>query len=79
MENGDLISRVQRLYAAIGATEETDISKFMPKVIYDGKRVGFYQDWSGGRSDAELVNTAHMLIYNIANTLERSINNATRK
>ena len=67
MANDDLISRVQRLYAAIGATEETDISKFMPKVINDGSRVGFYQDWSGGRSDAELANTAHILIYNIAN------------
>ena len=67
MANDALISRVQRLYVAIGATEETDISKFMPKVINDGSRVGFYQDWSGGRSDAELANTAHMLIYNIAN------------
>jgi len=67
MVNEVLTSRVQRLYAAIGGTEETDISKFMPKVINDGNRVGFYQDWSGGRSDAELANTAHMLIYNIAN------------
>lgn len=67
MTNDDLISMVQRLYAAIGATEETDISKFMPKVINDGNRVGFYQDWSGGHSDAELANTAHVLIYNIAN------------
>ena len=67
MANDVLISRVQRLYASIGATEETDISKFMPKVISDGNLVEFYQDWSGGRSDAELANTAHMLIYNIAN------------
>ena len=67
MANDDLTSRVQRLYAAIEATEGTDISKFMPKVISDSSRVGFYQDWSGGRSDAELANTAHMLIYNIAN------------
>ena len=55
MANDDLISRVQRLYAAIGATEETDISKFMPKVISDGNRGYFYQDWSGGRSDVELA------------------------
>lgn len=67
MANDDLISRVQRLYISIEATVETDISKFMPKVINDGYRIGFYQDWSGGRSDAELVNSAHMLIYNIAN------------
>lgn len=67
MAKDDLISMVQRLYAAIGAIEETDISKFMPKVISNGNRVGFYQDWSGGRTDAVLANTAHILIYNIAN------------
>lgn len=67
MTHDDLISRVQRLYTAIEATEETDISKFMPTIISDGKRIGFYQDWGGGRSDAELANTTHMLIYNIAN------------
>jgi len=66
MTSDDLISRVQCLYAAIGATEETDLSEFMPTAISDGSRVGFYQDWSGGRSDAELANTANMLIYGIA-------------
>ena len=67
MMHDDLISRVQRLHAAIGATEETDITRFMPTVTSDGKRVCFYQDWRGGRSDAELANTIHISIYNIAN------------
>jgi hypothetical protein len=67
MVNDDLTSRLLRLYVAIGATEETDISKFAPTVYNDGSRIGFYQDWSGGRSDAELANTAVMLIYNIVN------------
>jgi hypothetical protein len=67
MIDDDLISRVQRLYAAIEETVETDISKFMPTVTSDGKRVCFYYDWRGGRSDAELANTIHILIYNIAN------------
>lgn len=66
MANDDLIFRVQRLYAAIGAVEEADISKFMPKVINDGHRIGFNQDWSGGFSEAELANFAHSLIHNIA-------------
>ena len=60
MADDDLVFRVQRLYTAIGAVEETDISKFIPKVINDGHRVGFYQDWSGGRSDAELANTVNL-------------------
>jgi len=67
MIHDDLISRVQRLYTAIGATEETDISKFMPTVTSDGKRICTHQDWRGGRSRAELANTIHILIYNIAN------------
>lgn len=67
MANDDLISRIQRIYSAVGAVEETDISKFVPQVINDGHRIGFYQDWSGGLSDAELTNIAHSLIHNIAN------------
>ena len=67
MANDDLIFRVQRLYAAIGAVEETNISKFVPQVINDEHRIGFYQDWSGGLSNAELTNIALSLIHNIAN------------
>ena len=66
MQNDDLILRVKRLYAAIKATEETDFSKLLPKVINDGHRKGFSQDWSGGLSEAELTNIAHSLIYSIA-------------
>lgn len=63
----DLIHRVQRIYEAIEAVQEHDISKFMPKVINDGHRGGFYQDWSGGLSEATITNIAHSLIHNIAN------------
>ena len=66
MQNDDLILRVKRLYAAIKAIEEIDISKFLPKVINDGHRKGFSQDWSGGLSEAEITNIAHSLISNIA-------------
>lgn len=66
MQNDDLILRVKRLYVAIKASEETDISKFLPKVISDGHRKGFSQDWSGGLSEAELTNIAQSLIYSIA-------------
>ena len=66
MRNDDLILRVKRLYAAIKASEETDLSKFLPKVIDDGHRKGFHQDWSGGLSEAELTNIAQSLIYGIA-------------
>jgi len=66
MVNDDLISRLQRLYAAIGATEETDISKFVPQMTNKGNRICFYQDWSGGLSNAERANYINSLISNIA-------------
>jgi len=70
MPSDELTLRIQRIYEAVDAVVETDISKFMPKVIKDGNRIGFYQDWSGGLSSAEIENIAHILIYNVANLKE---------
>ncbi len=66
MQNDDLILRVERLNAAIKESEETEISKFLPTIINDGRRKGFSQDWSGGLTEAELTNIAQLLIYSIA-------------
>jgi len=66
MRNDDLILRVERLYAAIEASEETEISKFLPKMINDVHSKGFSQDWSGGLTEAEITNIAQSLIYSIA-------------
>ena len=66
MGTDDLIFRVQRMYAAVGAVEEADVSKFMAQEIDDGHRRGFYQDWSGGLSKEEMTNIAQSLIANMA-------------
>lgn len=66
MDNDDLFLRIKRLYSAIKATEESDISKFLPKVINDGLRRGFFQDWNGNLSEANIANIAYSMIYNIA-------------
>ena len=66
MRNDDLILRVKRLYAAIKASGETEMSKFLPKVINDGRRKGFFQDWGGRLTEAEVTNIAQSLIYSIA-------------
>jgi hypothetical protein len=66
MTTDDLAHRIRRMYAAVEAVEEADISKFLPQVINDGHRIGFYQDWSGGLNDADLANFANSLIQNIA-------------
>lgn len=66
MDN-ELIERVSRLYAAIGAVVETDLSNLKGQVVETDKSVGLYNDFRGGMSDAELSNLAHSLINNIAN------------
>jgi len=62
----DLEFRIECIYEAIGAVEETDISSVEPKLIKDGRRIVFYQDWSGELSDAKLANFANSLIENIS-------------
>jgi hypothetical protein len=46
------------------------MAKLKPKVIKDSKRVAIYQNFSGGRSNAQIENNAHILIYNVANLKE---------
>ena len=67
MEIDDLTFRVRRIYAALGAVEITDMSKFVPQLINNGQRKGFSQNFRGGLSDEELVNFVYSLIENIAN------------
>lgn len=42
MANDDLTHRIQRIYAAVGAVEENDISKFKAQIINDGRLRGLY-------------------------------------
>lgn len=59
--------RTSRIYAAINAAEEVDLSKLTGEVVETDKFVGVWNDFTGGLSDAELSNFAHSLIHNIAN------------
>ena len=67
MPSDELTLRIQRIYKAVDAVIETDMGKLKPKVIKNGKRIAVYQDFSGGRSSAEIENSASILIYNVAN------------
>lgn len=59
--------RISRIYAAIGAIEETDPRKLKATVIQTEKINAFFQDFRSGLSDDELSNQAHTVIHNIAN------------
>ncbi len=62
----ELINRIRRIYAAIGATEEADFHKLQATVVRTKKVIGLYQDFHGGLSKEELSNLAHSMIHNIA-------------
>jgi hypothetical protein len=66
MAADDLSFRLQRIYAAIGAAQEFDMSKLPAKVVSTEHMFGIFQDFAGGMSDAAMANTAQLIIHNIA-------------
>lgn len=67
MEDDALTQRVRRIYAAVDATVERDMSRLPGRVEKSGKMTSVTQDFSGGLSDETISNLAHSLIHNIAN------------
>ena len=67
MGKDELLDRLHRVYAAVEAAVEGDLSKFPPKVIADEHQFGVYQDFLGGLTEPQLSNLAHTIIHNIAN------------
>ena len=67
MPSDELTLRIKRIYEAVSAIVEADMSKLKPKVTRDGERIAIYQNFSGGRSNTEIENNAHILIHNVAN------------
>ena len=65
--NTELLQRIHRIYAAIGAVEETDPNKLKAAMNATDKFTTVRQDFRGGLTDAEISNLAHTLIHNIAN------------
>jgi len=63
----DLRDRIRRIYAAIDAGEEQDLTKLRARVVKSGGLVGVYQDFSGGLKAEQIENLAYSLIHNIAN------------
>lgn len=64
--NDELRVRLDRIYSAIEAVRENDLTKFKPTIISTDKIIGFVQEFSGGQSPAELQNAAFLLIHNVA-------------
>jgi hypothetical protein len=61
----DLILRLRRIYAAIGETIDTDISKYPATVQQNDRMTSMWQDFRGGLSHEQLLNLAFSLAYNV--------------
>ena len=64
--DADLLTRIHRLHAAIGRVEERELSKFPAGIYSDDQRRVMVQDFSGGMSEADMSESLHGLIHNIA-------------
>ena len=62
----DINTRVERLYAAVGMAVDLDVLKYQPIYYCNEKVRGVVQEFSGGATEAEMSNSLHSLIHNIA-------------
>lgn len=62
----ELLDRIRRLHAALGRVVQRDLTKFPARIHVDDRCVALVQDFSGGATEAELSDTLHSLIHNIA-------------
>jgi hypothetical protein len=67
MSGDDILARLHRIYAAIDAVLESDLTKFPPHIFQDETHFAMYQDFIGGLTPAELTNLAYSVIHNVAN------------
>ena len=63
----ELRFRISRIYAAIDAVEESDLSTLTGTVIETDTWVSVSNDFRGGLSDEQIANLANSVIHNIAN------------
>lgn len=59
------LTRLHRIYAAVGAAAEFDMTKIPGTVVHAKGFVGVHQDFSGGLNEHEIANLAHGVIHNI--------------
>ncbi len=66
MTTANLDLKIRRMHEALGRLEEADIGKVEPKLRETKDWLYFKLDFGKDQTEAELTNTAHLLIANIA-------------
>ena len=62
----DILQRIHRLHVAIGRSIQPDVSKLPARIIDRNALRTVMQDFTGGKSEADLSETLHGLIHNVA-------------
>ncbi|MDA0270280.1 MAG: hypothetical protein O2919_04545 [Chloroflexi bacterium] len=71
MPNQDeVLSRLNRVYAALDESIEADLTQFPAQVISDGGLFGILQEFHGGLTPAQIENLAYAVIHNITNLID---------
>lgn len=73
MSTDIMTERLARIYAALDAVLETDLTKVSATVVRTETTIEVFQDFRGGLSDAEIENRTHMLIHNLANLKDHTL------
>lgn len=58
----DISNRISRFYTALGKAIIKDMNQLQAKVVENENIKGFFQDFSGGRSQEDLANELHSVI-----------------
>lgn len=61
-----VIGKIQRMYAAVGAATESDLSSFPPMIQLTKNSITMRQDFNQNQSRPELDNKAFLVIRSIA-------------
>lgn len=64
--DAELLTRIHRMNVAIGRVNEHDVQSIPAKIFANDKHQVIVQDFSGGKSEAEISETLHGLIANVA-------------
>ncbi|MEW6776443.1 MAG: hypothetical protein AB1405_09130 [Bdellovibrionota bacterium] len=77
----DIASRIRRIYSAIDATEDDEISEITVTRTFTrtDNKISVEENFRGGLKDEELSNHIHSLIHNIANLHDHLCRWATSK
>jgi hypothetical protein len=66
VSSDEVLARLRRIYAAIEATLEDNLTTFVPHIEQNEGHWTRHQDFVGGLTTAELANLAHSVIHSVA-------------